>query len=72
MRRIRNKKNNFEPSNSHLLESGFDGQVFQMFMVTPVSQPWLMTNDGEPLEYDMDDFDERHISDDINNIENYK
>ncbi len=38
MRRRKEIKNCFEPLNGNLLESGFDGQVFQMFIVHPVVQ----------------------------------
>lgn len=68
-------KNNFEPLNSNLLESGFDGltsRYYQVFMVTPVVKPNLMHDqEGHPLEYDMEDFGKPEISDDINDINNY-
>ncbi len=65
-------KNCFEPLNGNLLESGFDGQVFQVFMVTPVSTPnKYRDNSGKEEVFDMNDFGEPRISDDINDINNY-
>ncbi len=59
MRNIRSKKNHFEPANSSLLESGFDGQVGMLYIVRPAVQA-NFGNNGHAVSYDMDDFSEQH------------
>jgi hypothetical protein len=61
---MRNNKPHFEPSNQNLLESGFDGQLMQIYVVQPVANP-INYNEQEP--FDMDDFSDDDVVEENNN-----